>query len=165
MSTENFATIDNAITTSWFSDKAVTVADEVLFTLTVQASTNGTVATAFDLNSSITRAEAYVGGAYTLSNVELRGDGSEGAYTLYQNEPNPFSDATMISFNLPADASATLTIYDVTGKVINRVVGSYAKGYNNITLTKADLKEVSGVLYYQLDSGDYTMTKKMIIIE
>ncbi|MEL6988963.1 MAG: T9SS type A sorting domain-containing protein, partial [Bacteroidota bacterium] len=61
-------------------------------------------------------------------------------------------------------ASATLTVYDVTGKVLRIVEGDYAKGYNEVTLKRNEIS-ATGVLYYQLDTEDYSATKKMIIIE
>jgi len=59
---------------------------------------------------------------------------------------------------------ATLTIYDVTGKVVKTIEGNFEKGTHTVQLTKAELS-ANGILYYQLDSGDFTATKKMIIIE
>ena len=60
--------------------------------------------------------------------------------------------------------SATMTIYDVTGKVLKVIEGDYTKGYNQVSIKRADLK-VNGVLYYQLDTEAFTATKKMIVIE
>jgi len=37
-------------------------------------------------------------------------------------------------------------------------------GYNQVVINKGDIN-TSGVLYYQLESGDFTATKKMIVIE
>jgi hypothetical protein len=42
--------------------------------------------------------------------------------------------------------------------------GDFAKGYNQITLNSSELPAV-GVLYYTLETADFTATKKMIIIE
>jgi hypothetical protein len=44
------------------------------------------------------------------------------------------------------------------------IQGDYAKGFNQISLTKAELN-ATGVLYYQIDTPTHTATKKMIIIE
>ena len=53
---------------------------------------------------------------------------------------------------------------DVTGKMVKQITGTYAKGANSIVLTKAEMA-TSGVLYYQLERGDFSATKKMILIE
>ena len=83
-------------------------------------------------------------------------------FELYQNTPNPFKASTVIGFNLPAAADATINISDVTGKTIKLIRGNYAKGYNQITLNRSELP--TGVLTYTLESGEFIATKKMIII-
>ena len=86
------------------------------------------------------------------------------ANMLMQNEPNPFKEMTTISFNLVKAGKATLTVRDVAGKVIRTVKGEYSAGINTISLAKSDLDMV-GVLYYTLESGNFSETKKMIVIE
>jgi len=53
---------------------------------------------------------------------------------------------------------------DVAGKVIRTVNSEGTEGMNTISLEKSDLNTV-GVLYYTIQSGDFSDTKKMIIIE
>jgi hypothetical protein len=83
---------------------------------------------------------------------------------LFQNEPNPFKGQTVVSFNLVEATQATLTVFDVTGKVITNQNIAGVRGYNSVTLSANQLG-TSGVLYYTLESGEFTATKKMIIIE
>ena len=85
-------------------------------------------------------------------------------YVLYQNVPNPFSDQTVIGFELPEKMQATVSIYDVAGKVLRIIEVDGAKGYNEIEVKRIDLK-AAGVLYYQLDTEDFTATKRMILID
>ena len=85
-------------------------------------------------------------------------------YVLDQNQPNPFQAETSIGFVLPSAMEARITVYDVTGKVVRTVKGQYSKGYNQVQFRKTDLG-VSGVLYYRLQAGTYTATRKMILIE
>jgi len=120
------------------------------------------------ITSAITAAEAY--GANDddaeILDVELVFGKTEQPtvleYALYQNEPNPFADQTVIGFELPAAMSATLTIYDLTGKVVDVVNGEYASGYNQIVLKRKDLAS-DGAYYYHLQAGDFTASKKMIL--
>ena len=86
------------------------------------------------------------------------------ATELFQNEPNPFRGQTVVGFNLVEAAAATISVYDVTGMVIVKRDVDGVRGYNTVNFT-ADQLGASGVLYYTLDSGDFTATKKMIIIE
>ena len=133
--------------------------------MTFKANTSGLVSELLDVNSEITRAEAYVGSDLDIVDIDLaKGADADVEFALYQNEPNPFTTNTVIGFEMPQASDATLTVLDVTGKVITTINGNYAKGYNEIELSKSDLG-AAGVYYYQLDSGDFTATKKMIIIE
>ncbi|MBY5959866.1 T9SS type A sorting domain-containing protein, partial [Membranicola marinus] len=88
----------------------------------------------------------------------------DSGFALYQNTPNPYAGQTVIGFKLPEASKATLSVYDVTGKVLKIVEGEYSEGYNEVALKSSDLS-VTGVLYYQLDTKTYTATKKMIVIE
>ena len=83
---------------------------------------------------------------------------------LYQNEPNPFRGLTTVSFNMPKAAFATLSIYDVTGKLVTVRNIDAVKGLNSEIFNREQLGS-SGILYYTLESGDYSATKKMIIVE
>ncbi|MCO6493455.1 MAG: T9SS type A sorting domain-containing protein, partial [Phaeodactylibacter sp.] len=83
---------------------------------------------------------------------------------LYQNTPNPFKGETLIGFNLPSDDKVTLTVSDVTGRVLRLVRMDGVKGYNNIALSSHTLP-ATGVLYYTVETSEYTATRKMVIIE
>ena len=155
------------ITTSWNSSEAITAsANDVLFTLVFTASENIELSEALNVSSRYTRAEAYGAGETKDVSIAFNTLTNQVAanFELYQNEPNPFAATTVIGFNLPASASATITVYDVTGKVLRVVEGDYAKGYNEVTMKRSEIS-ATGVLYYQLDTDDYSATKKMVIIE
>lgn len=85
-------------------------------------------------------------------------------FELFQNVPNPFNTSTIIGFNLPTAEQVTLKIYDLTGKQVYQTKGQYAKGYNTINLEVSNLN-LNGVLYYQLDTENYSATRKMIVIK
>ncbi|MCB0592217.1 MAG: T9SS type A sorting domain-containing protein, partial [Saprospiraceae bacterium] len=59
---------------------------------------------------------------------------------------------------------ATLTIYDVTGKVVYSKTVEAAKGMNKEVISRTQVGS-TGVMFYQLVSGDYSATKKMVILE
>ena len=100
-----------------------------------------------------------LGNATTV--VDVNADGS---FELYQNTPNPFNNSTLIGFRLPEASQASLTIFDVTGKVVKVILEDFAKGYNQISIDKSELMS-SGVLYYQLSFNGFTAVKKMVVIE
>src|SRR5690606_18259787 len=105
------------------------------------------------INSRYTKAEGYNGNAELL-NIGLTFNNGKvvgGDFELYQNQPNPFKAETVIGFNLPEAGAAKLTIYDVSGKVLKQVRGTFAQGYNEVTINRSELSG-AGVLYYQLDT-------------
>ena len=93
---------------------------------------------------------------------------------LLPNYPNPFNPETWIPYRLAEDAFVTLTIYDQTGQVVRTLeVGHQIAGYYT-DRTKAvywDGKNefgeqvASGVYFYHLSAGDYSATRKMLIIK
>jgi len=85
-------------------------------------------------------------------------------FTLEQNIPNPFKEATVISFNMPKSGNAILTLTDVDGKLINRIERHFNSGYNQISLSGDEIS-TSGVVYYHLNVGGETITKKMIVLK
>ena len=157
------------ITTSWNSNNAISVTNtEVLFTVEFVAKNNVDLTKSIAITSDVTKAEAYNSGLQSM-NIELAGRSNAGVaetsiFELYQNTPNPFAKETVIEFRLPEAAPATLTIYDVTGKVhlIQTIEGQ--KGLNSIQIDRNKLSGV-GMFYYQLDANTHTATKRMLIIE
>jgi hypothetical protein len=87
-----------------------------------------------------------------------------GEIVLMQNEPNPFKSYTKVSFEMPEAAEATITVTDVGGKVIAVRNINAERGLNTVEFTREEIS-VSGVAFYTLTSGEFTATKKMIIID
>ena len=150
---------DGIITTSWNG----VAASNNAFTLVFNAQANGTLSNEIAISSEYTTAEAYSNEGLQNVGINFGTSTSTVDYALYQNTPNPFKGETTIRFNLPKATTATLTVSDVSGKVIEVIKGDYNRGDNTVTLNSENL--VSGILYYQLDTEDFSATKKMIIIE
>ncbi len=160
----NFGLLDaRTVTTAWISTEGVSSSDN-LFTMTFRATQNVSLSDAFSISSRVTEAVAYTSSQDRLDvGVEFNSL-AEAGFALQQNTPNPFAQYTRIGFELPQSGAATLTVFDVTGKTISVTTENYGAGYNEITLNKSELG-ASGVLYYQLESGDFTATRKMILID
>ncbi len=166
MSDENLGVFGSTITASWHKVGGVSAtSSDVLYTLRFQATAPGRLSDMVTLNSKETQAEAY-NTQDDIKDLKLSFRGAEhGAeFALYQNEPNPFKDNTVIGYDLPQAGPVTLTIFDVTGKVLMVKDQESVKGYNTIAVSRKDMPSV-GVLYYRLDANEYTATKKMVIIE
>jgi hypothetical protein len=99
------------------------------------------------------------------SSISNLNSGIPSQFGLSQNYPNPFNPETKIKFDIPANSSVTLKIYDVRGALINTLVnnevlsaGFYGADFNGSSLP-------SGVYYYRLEAGSYVQTKKMILVK
>ncbi len=161
--TSNYNVKDNNLLVSWSEVEGQSVADgEVLFTLVLKSTSEVSLRSALSMNDSQLRSEAYKGNDLEISTLGL--NYRDASYSLYQNTPNPFVSETTIGFDLPEASEYTLTVYDVTGKLVKVIRAEGEAGYNAQTISKKDLN-VSGVLYYRLESGDYTATKKMVILK
>ncbi|MCB0636888.1 MAG: T9SS type A sorting domain-containing protein, partial [Lewinella sp.] len=160
---------EGLITTSWnqlpTSDFALPTSE--MFRLVFRARTDAQLSSLLSVSSGITKAEAYNReGQYMDVAIGFNGlfaQSSANNFELYQNQPNPFRDETVIGFYLPEAAEATLAISDVSGKVIRLIRLDAVKGYNSVSLRREELP--AGVLQYTLKTDDYTDTKKMIITE
>ncbi len=151
------------ITTSWSSQQGVSVADgSTVFSVSFTAKADGRLSDLLQISSTYTAAEAY-NQDLDLMGVDLRFDTDEvaaGEFRLYQNTPNPFQQETVIGFELPEASTATLRVYDASGRVLVEVEEDFAKGYNTIMLTDEFL--TTEVLFYQLITPTDSATKKMI---
>lgn len=162
--------IDKGILTmSWNAKAGLTYTDrDVLFSVNFRVQNNGAASKLFAITSDVTAAEAYRSDLQ-ITDVKLnvrsnKVEEEAGIFELYQNAPNPFEKETEVSFRLSQNANAKLSIYDVTGKVIYLTTIQANKGLNTVKIKRDDLRG-SGMYFYQLDSGDQTATRRMIILE
>jgi len=86
-----------------------------------------------------------------------------GTFELSQNNPNPFNSNTTIAFELPASSTVNLVIRDQFGRTVTTIQQAFEKGKGQLQIDRGDL--TAGVYYYTLEAGDFTATKRMLIIE
>jgi hypothetical protein len=90
-------------------------------------------------------------------------------YSLEQNYPNPFNPSTKIKFAIPGQAHndnivVTLKVFDVLGNEVATLVneekpaGEYEVEFNGSSLS-------SGIYFYQLKTGEFIQTRKMILLK
>jgi hypothetical protein len=84
-------------------------------------------------------------------------------YSLMQNYPNPFNPTTTIAFYLEAAGDYTLTIYNVAGQEVTKVAGNGNAGANSYEFDASDV--ASGIYFYKLDAGNFSDTKKMVLLK
>jgi hypothetical protein len=141
-------------------------ADEVLFYLNVESQQAALSTDLFRIDEMILSAEAYNDQLEDLEvtlGARSRTIAAQG-YELYQNMPNPFREYTEIGFRLADDTNWTITIFDLTGKVLKKVQGQGVQGDHLIRIESGDLG-AAGILYYQLDTDGFTATRKMVRIQ
>ncbi len=166
-SAENFGMTllnEGAITTSWNQASATRLAEnEALFSITFTAKTDAQLSDVLQVNSRYTIAEAYAENG-DLQDIQLTFNNSTiiASFELYQNMPNPFAETTKIGFSLPQAGNAVLTVHDASGRLLKTIDRDFAKGYNEVQISKDELS-AKGVLYYQLETAGHTATKKMIL--
>ena len=89
-------------------------------------------------------------------------------YALEQNYPNPFNPTTQIAFVLPKTSHVELSAYNIIGqKIATLVSGVMDAGTHQVTWDASDNRGVSvpsGVYFYQLKAGDFTATRKMLLL-
>lgn len=104
--------------------------------------------------------------AYIPDNVVSTGNEPRipAEFVLYQNYPNPFNPTTSLQYSTGSRQFVTLKVYDILGKEIATIVneekpaGVYVVEFDGGILT-------SGIYYYQLKAGNYTETKKMVLMK
>ena len=93
---------------------------------------------------------------------------------LLQNYPNPFNPETWIPYKLSTDATVTIRIYDVKGQLVRQLDLGVQEASSYLDKEKAaywDGKDAtgqsvsSGVYFYQLKAGDFSATRKMVIVK
>ena len=152
------------VTTSWNESKSISVnSKDVLFSIRVKATKALTLSESLIFNSKYTKAEAYNTTGSLGVALEV-GKRSVAGYALHQNTPNPFKSTTMISYDLAKSDKVSLKITDVTGKLVREYSQNGQKGYNQMMINRTDVGG-AGVLYYTIETKDYTATKKMILVD
>lgn len=84
-------------------------------------------------------------------------------YALFHNYPNPFNPSTTIRFQLPVSNHVTLKVFDNLGKEVATLVNE-KKSAGNYEVNFNSSKISSGVYFYRLTAGSFSILKKMILL-
>jgi len=110
----------------------------------------------------------YVFWIYDPTSVE-GGEFQIASVVLHQNVPNPFNGMTTIGFTLPQAAMTTITVYDISGKLVSTLIehSQLAEGYHEMTWSgrRASGEPASAGIYFcRLSTPGETITLRMLII-
>jgi subtilisin family serine protease len=100
----------------------------------------------------------------TITGVAQTASSIPNRFELYQNYPNPFNPSTTIRYDLPKQSRLKIVVYDILGREVATLVneekraGSYTINFNASELA-------SGVYFYQLQTGEYSATKKLLLLK
>ena len=85
-------------------------------------------------------------------------------FRLFQNEPNPFYSATMIRYQVPAEALVVITISDDSGRIISEPLNRIEdKGIHEVTIPGKSL--TPGIYLCTMQSGTFRETKRMVVVK
>ena len=85
-------------------------------------------------------------------------------FELEQNYPNPFNASTTILYQLPKSTHVKLSIYDITGRLVETLVNEYKNaGYYSVNWNAENVS--SGIYIYRIDAGEFSNVRKCLIVK
>ncbi len=113
---------------------------------------------------------------YRLKQIDLNGEinyhempdevmvGVPDKYMLSQNYPNPFNPSTKIDFELPSEGDVNLTVYDISGREVVKLLNEFkTAGYYTVEFNASNF--ASGIYFYRISAKDFQMTKRMAVVK
>ena len=85
-------------------------------------------------------------------------------YHISDAYPNPFNPSTTINYSLRETGVVNVTIYDITGRVVSRLVSEQKLPGNHSVVWNGDIHP-SGMYFVKLDINGYTQTEKLMLIK
>jgi len=95
-------------------------------------------------------------------NVVLKDGILPTSFSLTQNYPNPFNPSTAIDIKLPTQSEYRIDVYNVAGQLVKSVSGN---GVGVVTEVIDMSGQASGIYFYKATAGQYTDTKKMVLMK
>lgn len=100
----------------------------------------------------------------TVINTSSEEDSNPTDYELLQNYPNPFNPSTQINYTIPESGLVRLTVVNSVGQEVATLVDQVQNAGNySITFDASSL--ASGVYFYRIESGDFSVTRKMLLMK
>ncbi len=93
--------------------------------------------------------------------IEHESDAGSSVLSLHRVQPNPAFGHASLTFTLPVNSRAELTVFDLTGHVVHSISGEYEPGVHEIRLDDLD----SGVYLVRMSSGDFIDTQRFVMID
>jgi hypothetical protein len=147
---------------AWWGPDVIGI-DQGPILLMIENYLTGSVWNRFMQNADIQLGLQAAGFETTVTSVAEETSGRTGGIFLAPSAPNPFRESTTIRFRLPASAHVKLSVYDVAGREVARLVDDVrSAGAHEVTLRPEGL--ASGVYTYRLETGGTTATKRFVFL-
>ncbi|MCL6495655.1 MAG: T9SS type A sorting domain-containing protein [Ignavibacterium sp.] len=104
-------------------------------------------------------------GSYKYSGVVEVTIDAPVSFSLEQNYPNPFNSVTKISWHSSVSSRQTIKLFDILGREIETIVDDYYDAGEHSTFYIMNSSLPSGIYLYQLTAGEYSETKKMLLLK
>jgi hypothetical protein len=151
-----------------YSNTPIEPGDSTIFRLPIQLTDNNLDSVKVMVSTGVNNAVSMVG----AKQIDIR-NMIPRDWMLYQNYPNPFNPSTTIEFDVPEITGkiprVAVQIFNVLGQKVRTIergihdVGRYSVRWDGIS--ENGVRVASGVYFYRLLAGDYTSTKKMVMIK
>ena len=87
-------------------------------------------------------------------------------YYLRNNYPNPFNPETIIEYGLSIDGDVELSVFNILGQKVATLVDERQEAHHyKITFNVADYSLATGVYFYQLKSGNFIQSRKLLYLK
>lgn len=120
----------------------------------------------FDFNNSASNDSYWVYDEFTFTAnpSSVRKEELANEFSLEQNYPNPFNPSTTIQYSVPQLSDVSIKVYDVLGKeVANLVDAQHTQGVYEVAFDASNL--ASGMYIYTIKAGNFTSSKKMLLMK
>lgn len=100
----------------------------------------------------------------TISGIEDKSNPLFFSYELSQNYPNPFNNSTIIKYSVAGYEEVTIKVFDLLGNEIALLVNEYkSPGVYEVRFETSRLS--SGIYFYSIKSGNFSKTKKIVLVK
>ena len=105
----------------------------------------------------------------SASTLKSENEINPSVFRLYQNHPNPFNPVTQIRYQLSISSHVKIAVYNTMGKIVKTLANEYqTAGFRNVKWDGKNnnkQKVSTGVYFYSIQSGEFSSTKKMILLD
>jgi hypothetical protein len=137
-----------------------------IFTVSfIGAGFNNLIAVTKQVAPTLTIYSSYASASFVGPTTDVSEPGAlPNDFSLAQNYPNPFNPTTTIDYDLPQAADVKLQVFDIIGREVDLLVGGRQEaGHHSVIWDGADRS--SGMYFYKIQAGDFSETKKMLLLK